>query len=81
MKRRTRILSLLAMFWIWKVMTAATASNFLKVPVSFVRPFLDLSNEVVESQCYELISEQENFDVVYSFTKWEVNLSFLLQVL
>ena len=81
MKRRTRILSLLAMFWIWKVMTAATASSFLKVPVSFVRPFLDLSNEVVESHCYELISEQENFDVVYSFTKWEVNLSFLLQVL
>ena len=62
-------------------MTAATASNFLKVPVSFVRPILVLSNEIVESHCYELISEQENFDVVYSFTKWEVNLSFLLQVL
>ena len=78
MKRRTRILSLLAMFWIWKVMTVSIAPNFLRVDVHWRSQFLDLSNEVVESHCYELISEHENFDVVYSFTKWEVNISSIM---
>lgn len=50
-------------------MIVAIVLNYLKVDNDSFRNFLDLSNEVVESHCYELISEQENFDVLYSFTK------------
>lgn len=57
-------------------MTVAIAPNFLRVDSKSFCKFVDLSNEVVESHCYELISEQENFDTLYSFTKWEVVLSF-----
>lgn len=57
-------------------MTVAIAPNFLRVDSKSFCKFVDLSNEVVESHCYELISEQENFDILYSFTKWEVVLSF-----
>ena len=60
---------MLVMFWIWRVMIVAIVLNYLKVDNDSFRKFLDLSNEVVESHCYELISEQENFDVLYSFTK------------
>ena len=35
----------------------------------------DLSSEVVDVHCFDAITEQENFDTVYTFMKWFTEVS------